>query len=714
MKFKITILASIILLASGGPLFSQKTIRILKTAIPPDIDGKVNDKCWGTLPSINEFYQREPDEGEAMTEKTEVYICYDANSIYFGVKCYEDSKLVNAKEMMRDASLKNDDRIAIILDTYNDRRNAYFFGINALGAIEDAIVDQNGFNSSWNALFVGKSKITDIGWEAEMAIPFKSIGFDKNSDHWGLLMNRFITKKREWGSWPVGNINSSQFQVSDAGIMEGLEGITQGVGLDIAPYFISGFDTKRESKTKYKINGGTDVFYQVTPSLKASLSINTDFAETEADARQINLTRFSLRLNEKRNFFLDGSNYFNFGIEGRGIEPPSGKISPFFSRTIGLNAEGSPIPVNYGAKLIGDIKNWKIGMIHVSDDRDYGNSHFTVARVKHNIGQQSSIGMISTFGNSNDSSRSNLAGLDIKLATSKFRGDKNISLILFGIKSSTGNIHGRDVSWGGTFAYPNDFINFRIGHVQIGENFIAGMGYVPRSNIKETYGTLTLGPRLNKWGIRQFTFGGAFDYVTDFANKLQNKELAINPVGIRFESGETFNYSLIHKYDFLENDFNIYSNFLIPADEYQWWENQLSLNTDGSRNVYGQILYGFGNFYTGRQNSLGITANWKVVIPIFIGGTFTTNIVKLPEGEFTANIFQFNANFLFSPNLTLYNYLQYDSQSDKVGWQSRFQWILKPGNEILLVWNSGFSKPLERYVMNESAMRFKLKYNIRF
>lgn len=322
--------------------------------------------------------------------------------------------------------------------------------------------------------------------------------------------------------------------------------------------------------------------------------------------------------------------------------------------------------------------------------------------------------MISTFGNSKDSTQNNLTGLDIKLATSRFLENKNISLIAFGIKSSSENIPGNDISWGGTFSYPNDLINFRLGHVEIGKNFIAGMGYVPRSNIKETYGTLTLGPRLNKWGIRQFTFGGAFDYVTDFANKLQNKELTINPVGIRFESGETFNYSLIHKYDFLENDFNIYSNFLIPADEYQWWENQLSLNTDGSRNVYGQILYGFGNFYTGRQNSLGITANWKVVVPFFIGGTVQSNHITLPEGEFTANIFQFNANFLFSPNLTLYNYLQYDSQSDKVGWQSRFQWILKPGNEILLVWNSGFTKPLERYVMNESAMRFKLKYNIRF
>lgn len=714
MNLKITIPVFVFLFTSAGNLFSEESIKIYKTSNPPVLDGRVNDKCWETASSFSEFLQREPDEGQPMTEKTEVFICFNADYIYFGIKCYEDPNLISSKEMLRDASLGNDDRIAIILDTYNDHRNAYFFGINALGAIEDATVNQNGMNNSWNGLFVGKSKITDIGWEAEISIPFKSLGFDKNSDHWGLLMNRFITKKNEWGSWPVANINSSQFQVSDAGIIEGLEGITQGVGLDISPYLISGFDTKIEKKTKYKINGGTDMFYQLTPSMKTSLSINTDFAETEADSRQINLTRFNIRLSEKRGFFLDGSNYFTFGLDGFRVEPPSGIANPFFSRTIGLNSEGSPIPINYGAKLTGSIKNWNIGLLNVSDDRDYGNSNFSVGRVKYNMGKQSSIGMIGTYGNSIDSSKNNVVGLDLKLASSRFLGNKNISFILYGLKSTTENINGKDASWGGTISYPNDLFNLRIGHVQIGENFKTGIGYVPRSNIKETFGSLTIGPRLKGTFIRQISFGGDFDYVTDFSNKLQSNNLTVTPLQIIFESGEIFRYSIKHIYDFLENDFNIYSTSIIPADEYKWWVNSISLITKGSRDVYGSISYGFGDFYNGRQNSAEITANWKIAVPIFIGSTFSTNNVKLPESEFTANITQVNVNFLFSPNLTLYNYLQYDSQSEVYGWQSRFRWILKPGNEILLVWNSGFSNSIDHYIMNESALRFKLKYNIRF
>jgi hypothetical protein len=716
IKYKITLLVFILLFGFVNHVFPQKTIVIKATANRPVIDGKLDDICWESAAVINEFYQREPKTGEPLTEKTEVFICYDAHYLYFGLKCYQDPGTVIAKEMKFDASYGTDDRLAIMLDTYSDHRRAYFLGINALGGKEDAIVNENSLNKSWNGLWDGRARITDEGWEAEIAMPFKSLGFDKNSKRWGLFMNRFIAKKREWGSWPVGNINSTQFSIAEGGIIEGLEGMTQGVGLDISPYFITGFDSKRGNGPKYKINAGTDVYYQVAPNLKASLSINTDFADVEADSRQINLTRFSLRLNEKRDFFLDGSSYFSFGPpSGYGFGgAPSGKIEPFFSRRIGLDDRGSPIPVHYGAKLTGTLKDWNIGILHVSDDRDYGTSNFSVGRVSHNLGKQSSVGMITTYGNANDSTRNFLGGLDLKLATSTFRGNKNVSLVLFGLKSNNENIRGKDVSWGATFSYPNDLINFRLGYVEIGNNFKAGIGYVPRTNIRESYGSLSIGPRLNKWGIRQVSFGGSFDYVTDFNNKLQSKNLGFNPLGIIFESGETFNYSISHEYDYLEYDFNIYSDYIIPVGEYQWWRNQLSLRTEGSRDVAGSISYGFGNFYTGYNNSIGFSANWKIAVPVYIGGSFSSNKVKLPEGEFVANIIELNANLLFSPNLTLYNFFQFDSQSKVLGWQSRFLWILKPGNEIHLVWNSGFTKPLERYLMNESAMRFKLKYNIRF
>jgi hypothetical protein len=713
MKLRIVVFA-FFLMFSIAHGFSQ--LMIPRTFNPPVIDGNLDDECWETAAVITDFLQREPNEGQPMTDRTEVFICYDDDNIYFGIKCYQDPRSIAAKEMLRDAALGRDDRVHILLDTYRDGRNAYMFGVNPIGSIEDGIISENGrhFNRSWDGLFEGRSKITDYGWAAELAIPFKTLSFDKNISSWGLFMNRFIINKQEYGSWPVGNLNSAEFAVSDGGIISGLEGLTQGIGLDIAPYFLSGSDGQRDIKTSYRVNGGGDIFYQMTPSLKASLSINTDFAETEADPRQINLTRFNIRLNEKRNFFLDGANFFNFGFEGRWTEAPSGKLNPFFSRRIGLDAAGSTIPVNYGAKLTGRINDWNVGLLHVSENRDYGKSYSSIARVARNFGQQSSVGIINTFGNALSDAHNMVTGLDLNLSSSNFMGNKNVSLILYGIKSNTEDIRGNDVSWGGTLYYPNDLINFRAGHLQIGENFITGLGFVPRTNIKETWADISIGPRINRWGIRQLIFGGDIDYVTDFDNILQSMRLTVAPLGIRFQSGERFNYSINQRYEFLERDFNIYEGYIIPADEYRWWENRFSLTTVGSRDVYGTAVYTFGNFYTGQKNSSSLALNWKVFVNLFLGGAFTREKVNLPDGEFAADIFQFNANILFSPRLTLYNYLQYDSQSETAGLQTRFRWILQPGNEILFVWNSGYSDPFERLIMSQNAIRLKLKYNFRF
>lgn len=698
---------------------AQNSIQAIRIENPPTIDGHVNEVVWEEAFLVNEFYQREPNEGAPISERTEMLICYDANNIYFAMKCWSDPKDVIAKEMARDVSLGKDDRVQIILDTYHDQRNAYWFQIGPRGSIGDAIVSENGaaFNKQWDGLWNGKARITDYGWEAELAIPFKTMGFDKESKQWGIKLIRNIVNKLEVAYWPVANLNTHKFQVSDAGILEGIENITQGIGLDVSPYLLTGLDTKKGEKNTPKLTGGIDLFYQITPSLKSSLTINTDFAETEVDDRQINLTRFGLHYPEKRDFFLDGANYFQFGIEGDRQSPVSKKLIPFFSRRMGLDADGNPIPINVGAKLTGQVDNWNIGMMHINDARETGPNNFSVARVSKNLWKQSSIGIIGTYGNALDTlgQESNLLiGADLKLSTSTFQGNKNVSFFLFGLKSNTEGKEENDASWGAQIVYPNDLISARLGYHQIGENFVAGMGFVPRVNINESYGELTFGPRPNKWGILQVEFGGEFDYITNIATReIETREYKIQPLGIRFMSGEEIKYTMTNQYESLSEDFNIFEDFVIPKGIYKWWYQEISIETKGARNVWGEASYGFGDFFNGQRNDITLQANWKIAVPLFLGGTLIRNIVKLPEGEFTANIYQLNANVLFSPTVTLYNYLQYDNASKSAGWQSRFQWILKPGNEIILVWTSNFLKS-DQFYMDESALRLKLKYNIRF
>ncbi|SHF25812.1 hypothetical protein SAMN05444274_104203 [Mariniphaga anaerophila] len=715
MKHSALFLATFIILSNI--VFAQPAIRAVRIDTPPRIDGNVNEAVWDEAFVTTDFYQREPNLGAPVSKKTEFLVCYDENHIYFAVKCWDDPQKITAKEMARDVSLGNDDRIQIILDTYFDGRNGYWFQIGPRGSIGDALISENGaaFNKEWDGLWTGKASIKDYGWEAEVAIPFKSLGFNGSNTRWGIKYIRHIVSNIESSYWPEANLNTHKFQVSDAAILDGIENITQGIGLDISPYLITGLDGKRGENNTSKLTGGVDLFYQITPSLRSSLTINTDFAETEVDDRQINLTRFSLHFPEKRDFFLNGANYFQFGIEGDDSSPVSQRIIPFFSRRMGLDENGKPIPINYGAKLTGQHKNWNIGMLYMNDDRQAGDNNFSALRISHNLWKQSSIGIIGTYGNTLADSSNMLAGIDLKLSSSRFQGNKNASFMLFGLKSNTPNTHEDNEAWGAQFSYPNDLINARLGYHQIGKNFVAGMGFVPRVNIKESYGEFEFGPRPNKWGIMQVKFGAQFDYIQNLETATsESREFKFKPLGIRLFSGEEINYTLLNQHENLYGSFNIFREIIIPKNSYLWWRQEIAIKTKGARNIWGEATYSFGDFYSGTRKDVIIKANWKVAVPFFLGGTFIQNQVTLPQGNFTANIYQANANILFSPDITLYNFVQYDNASKNAGWQSRFQWIIKPGNEIIIAWNTQFLKQTDAFFMNESALRLKLKYNIRF
>ncbi len=714
MNCSLRILPILLLISTIG--IAQNSIKAVFVSTPPEIDGHLNDKSWKDAAIIDQLYQREPNPGQPVSEKTLIYVCYDANHLYVGMKCFDDPEKITAKEMARDANLANDDRVQIILDTFLDHRNGYWFQIGPRGSFGDATISENGavFNKDWNGVWNSKARIVADGWEAEMAIPFKTIGFDKNLSTWGIKFIRHIKRKMESSYWPAANTNNYKFQVSDAGVIEGIRQISQGIGLDVSPYVIGGMDTKRDIKNKYHGTGGVDVFYQITPSLKSLLSLNTDFAETAVDDRQINLTRFDLLFPERRDFFLDGSGHFSFGIQSDDANSYGKAIMPFLSRRMGLNSNGTPIQINYAGKLTGTIGKWNIGVMHVNDDHVAGSSNFSVARISRNLGGASSLGVIGTYGNAVSQGENVVGGVDMKLATSKFRGNKNLSLILFGLKSSTKGLSSNDASWGGSFTYPNDLLYFTIGHHEIGEHFVAGMGFVPRTNIKESYGSIKIGPRPHKWGLLQVYSGVGFDHIVNFSNVLETRTINYSPLYLRFKSGEEFTYSISQSNENLEKTFNIFSNFVIPIGRYEFYRQSLNFLTAGSRNFAVTGNYTWGDFYNGSRKDYSAGANYKVAVPLFIGVKYKQNDVTLPAGNFTARIYQVNVNILFSPDITLYNYFQYDNNSKTIGIQSRFQWIVTPGNEIFIVWTSNVSQPLERYVMNESALRFKVKYNIRF
>ena len=705
-------------------LTAQKSIELVKFELPPVIDGVVDEAIWESAEPVTEFIQREPHTGQPISVHTEVYVGYDANNLYIGFRCFTDPKEITSKELARDVSLGHDDRVQVMLDTYNDRRNAYWFQIGPRGSIGDAMVSENGasFNKAWDGLWTGKAKIHGKGWDAEFAIPFKTLSFSEGHETWGMKLIRHHMRTMESAYWPEANLDSYIFQVSDGGLLTGIRDITQGLGLDIIPYALSGADYSRtENPANAVLDAGIDAYYRISSNLKAALTINTDFAQTEVDNQEINLTRFNLFYPEKRDFFLDGDNYFNFGINGDRGNEWNTRLIPFFSRRIGLDSLGNPIPLLVGGKITGQAGQWNIGAMYMKDERkQWRNSHFAVTRITRNFGDQSQAGLISTLGNALYDTSNFVLGFDLRLGTSKFRGNKNVSLILYGLRSITKTHHyengapGRDLAYGLEFLYPNDLLHLRIGHMQIQEHFTAGLGFVPRPGVMQTYGDFQFGPRPRKWGILQVVAATGLDYITDFKNGLLSREIYAMPLNIRFNTGDEIMYRVKSSFEKLDEDFNIYNQYLIPSGKYSFVWQSFSLRSAERRRLWGAMEYRFGDFYNGSRNEIEFEGGYKIAVPLYAGTELIRNDIELLSGDFIAYVYRLNFNVLFNPDITLYSFIQYDSESDRMGWQSRFQWILEPGREIYFVWNSISQDPYERFQVEEANVRLKIKYAFRF
>jgi len=715
--FRIPHIITLFLFLLSFDLLSQPSVKAVFTDVAPHLDGFVNDDVWISATSVSDFYQREPVPGDPVSQPTEFLFLFDHNNIYVAIRCNDEPGGITAKELARDVSLGEDDRIQVIFDTFLDGRNGYWFQIGPRGSIGDGLVSENGktFNKSWDGLWNGKAKITDTGWEAEMVIPFKTMGFKKGNDTWGLKLIRYIKRKSEMSTWPETSLNGEKFAVADGGRITGLTDITQGIGLDLIPYLTGGFSRKENADPDPVLDGGIDAFYQITPSLKAAVTVNTDFAQTEVDEKQINLTRFNLYFPEKRDFFLDGSSYFNFGINGDDDNPMKTAMIPFFSRRIGLDGAGNPVAIQYGGKFTGKAGKFNIGMLHIKDDNAWDNPGYTVGRISRNLGKQSSLGIIGTNGNAFSDADNSLGGFDLRLATSEFKGNRNIAYNIYGVKSFTSGLEGKDISFGTEISYPNDFLNFRAGYMEIGENFTSGLGFVPRKGIRSLYGELFLGPRPKNSPVLQVKTGVDYTFIFDIKDgELHTGEINLKYSDVTFLSGDMVSLSSQYQFDKLVKPFNIFDDISIPAADYDFWRHTLMASSAKRRNLWGLAKIGLGSFYSGHRTDLLIQTGYKICVPVYLGLDAERRQVNLTEGDFVTQIYRINLNFLFSPNISWYNFAQYDNDTETIGWQSRFQWIIRPGKEIFLTFNSPVIDPMERFKPEVYEARVKIKYAIRF
>lgn len=681
------------------------------------VDGVLNEVDWGLVEPIGEILQREPKQGEKASERTVVKLLHDYQHLFIGVICYDsEPEKVIGTQMARDGDLTADDRIEILIDSFHDRHNAFYFATNPLGALIDALIIENGqVNRDWNSIWNVRVRKSDEGWSAEFAIPFKSLNFNKGQQVWGFNISRTIKRKIEEDRWSAARLDLQFFQVSEAGEISGLDDVEQGRGLDVRPFISS--KGSRDYLTKNddaQVKGGVDIFYNITPSLKWTSTINTDFAETEVDNRQINLTRFPLFFPEKRSFFLENAGVFNFSNTGT-------EILPFFSRRIGL-LSGQEVPILAGSKLTGKVDRFDIGFLGVrTRETDFVDAkNFFVGRVKRNLFKQSYIGGIYTEGDPAYSLSSRTFGGDFRLFTSKFLNrEQNFGITAFGLKSKNEGVKGKDKSFGFGASYPNDLWSLALDWRQVEENFRPALGFVQRSSVRSLNIAAEFDPRPKHFlNVRQMFHEFFFTRFTRLdKGKVESWRLFTAPINWTLNTGEHVEFNYAPQFERLFEPFEIANGVVLQPGDYRFTRWRAEVFTASKRAWKVDATWWFGTYWSGHADQVRTTFEYKLAPHFQTSLSLDQTFARLKEGNFVARVYSLRANYSVSPYLTFFNLVQFDNESRDLGWQSRVRWIIKPGNEVFLVFNQGWLQDEHggvNFRSRRTGVAGKMQYTFRF
>ena len=709
------------------------------------IDGSLDDEDWQNAKFQRHFLQREPVYGEDPSEETQVALLQDEYNLYLGVKCYDSSASdIIANEMRRDARIDGDDYFEIIFDTYHDKRNGYYFVINPNGVKRDATLGDEGksFNPDWDGIWDCQTQISSEGWFAEIAIPWKTFRFDSKSDSlWGVNFGRMIRRKNEHVYWQLISLDASGpglFRLSQAGNLRGLSNL-QSVGkIDFLPYLLGGLskDTDISSSFDQVKQVGLDATFALTSSLNLLLSWNTDFAQVESDQERVNLTRFSLYFPEKREFFLNGADIFNFGSvrrrRGFGGGDGSNDINLFYSRSIGILEEHQQ-PIIGGLKFLGKFGSFQVGFLNmqtkdfeaIEEDEEteqnihvkYRGANYSVFRLKMDIFKRSSIGVMFLNKHLYHSQYYNRSGgIDaIFPLTDQFTISGNIAATT----DSTGKAFGlNNKNMAGTIAleYISDLWQFKASHLSIQENFNAEMGFIRRTNIRKTSTEIEHAPRpKNTSAIRQYHYQLHYDYVTNHTNRLLENDIRAS-FRIDFQNSSRISVGIDNKSEFIDELWEVREDLYIPVGTYNGWEAFAWLWTDESKDISTRLRSSYGNYYTGRRLEIGQTLVLKNIQKFRADIDFNYNHVQLPDGSFDVRTLGCRIYYYLSTNLFIKAYLQWKddkkaNDGNRIALSNiLFRWIYDPGSDIYLVYNEGWNLgPLGNQLSNRSIL-LKLTY----
>lgn len=707
-----------------------KSFRAVRVDAAPLLDGRLDDEVWQQAEQITDFHQSNPGDHAQPSELTELYVVYTADALYVGARMHDsEPDRIAAPTLRHGQGMPFDDRLVIILDPFNQGRAGYRFETNLNAARHDSLyTTPTQFTLDWNTIWEAATSVDGNSWVAEVEIPFKSLPFDPSLDTWGFNFGRGIRRRNEEMAWV--SLDRS-YNPTIMGEMTGMEGMDQGVGLDIVPSFAAIQQRQFSPSGKDEnLEPSLDAFYRITPSLNAALTVNTDFSATEVDNRQVNLGRFNLFFPEKRDFFNNDSDLFQFG----GISNMAGGNSastggsrenarPYFSRKLGLSASGEPVDLNYGGRISGRVGRFNIGALAIHQDENAGvdASDLLVTRISANVLDDSRIGFIYTDGDPTSDVENSVAGVDFQYINNQLGNGRRLTSNIFFQQSDTQGLEGDDASYGFGIALPSsDGFRTRLGYKVVEDNFNPAMGFVNRSNIEDL--TMDVGyTHFFESGLFQTAFAGIdMQRIEVIDGGLQTEVMAYRLLELETTSRDRFSLNHFESKEVVLNTFAIFrqpgNEVYIQPGNYDFGETEVGFTSAGQRQFAGSVNYRTGDFFNGERVNISSSFTWNQSRNFALTLRYDWNDIELPQGDFTTRLSSVNSQVAFSPTLYWISLIQYDNISEEIGVNTRLQWVPRAGQEAFIVLNHNVQDTDQdnRFNTAYSDLSVKFRYTFRF
>jgi hypothetical protein len=683
-----------------APADGRRVVRATRVSSPIQIDGRLDESAYDDVPSFTGLLQQEPSNGEPVSEQTEMWVLFDDENVYITCRCRDQHpERIAAYEMRRDSgNINKNDSFGVGIDTFHDQRNGYLFYVSAAGGMFDAaLTNERNDNTDWNGVWEAKSGRFDQGWIAEIAIPFKTLRYKSGREQvWGLQIRRTIRSKNEHAyltlvppNWGPGAI----VRPSSYATLVGLEAPASSLNLEVKPFAASRLETDRLARpavrNDFQPKVGFDAKYGLSKSITADFTVNTDFAQVEADEAQANLTRFSLFFPEKREFFLEGKGIFSFGGNGSGGQSTNQAPTMFYSRRIGLSGSRE-VPLIAGGRVTGRSGPWTMGFMNIQTGEEAStgttDTNFTVMRLRRNVLRRSNIGAlftrrsVSTIGAGDN----RLYGADASLAFYQ-----NVFFSSYIARTQTPGLHGQDYSYRGQAVYNADRYGLSVDHMVVQDNFNPEVGFMRREDFRRSSATARFSPRpMNSRVIRKYTYEGGFDYITDNHGHLESHE-AKGSFQIDLQNSDSFSVEYLRLYEFLAAPFEIASDVRIPVGGYEFGNFAASYSGGVQRRLSGTATFETGSFYDGNKRTARLRSRVAVSSQFYLEPTASLNWIDLPEGSFTDRVIGSRATFTFTPRMYAAVLMQYTSSAATFSTNARFRWEYQPGSEFFLVFFEG-------------------------